>query len=571
MAKKKRRKKTKLTKGDRELKRRNQRFKTDINTVFVNAGFLQLATRDDQFNLAGRERLEVDAIFAYENIIVVSEDTTEKSGQGLRDHLNNKAITTSHIKDHQNDFIAFLENKYGKFKRYNNDRFRPNEFKLIFIYCSYNTLEQTYKNRHKEIIYLDYPELQYFHKLSKTIKGSVKHELFKFLEISLSEVGYARAGDSDNKYYGFLLPASPSGYPEGYKIVSFLIEPQALLKQSYVLRKDGWRDTDYLYQRMLIPAKIKKMREYLTTKKRVFVNNIIATLPPQTRLHGKNGKEITEASPKKQDVTITFPKELNTIGIVDGQHRTFAYHEGDDKHDKKIATLREKQHLLLTGIIYPEKTTDHQKIKFEAELFLEINDKQTRTRADLKQAIEMIINPFSAIAISKKIIMNLSKDGPLAGYLEIYFFDTKKIKTSSIVSYGLTHIVKLSGEDSFYSVWKKRKKEDLTKNRNKELLDEYVKYCSDNIQTFISAFVKEIKEKRMWTLDKKVSRALTTTTINGLIFCMRRLIKDKKLTDYDRYATGFKKLKVKFTPDKFTYKSSHWKDLGDDIYKQCFK
>jgi len=571
MAKKKQKKRVKLTPKEKELSRRNARFKKNINTVFTNAGFLQLPVRDNYFDLAGRQLLELDAIFIYKNLIVISEDVTRQPGKHLRDHLNNKAIIFSHIKGHQKEFVEFLENKYDKFKRHNNGRFRPNEFKLIFIYCSYHTLEQTYKDRHKEIIYLNYPELQYFLKLSKTINLSVKYELFKFLKLSLSNIGYSQAGDLYKRYPGFLLPDSPSGYPEGYKIVSFLIEPQALLEQSYVLRKDGWLDTDCLYQRMLIPGKIKKMREYLTTKERVFVNNIIASLPARTKLMDKNDKEIGDKSPKKQDVTIMFPEELNTIGIIDGQHRTFSYHEGGDKYDKTIAPLRKKQHLLLTGIIHPQHTSEHQKTKFEAQLFLEINDKQTRTKADLKQAIEILINPFSSIAVSKKILLNLSKNGALAGHLEVYFFDTKKIKTSSIVSYGLKHIVKCSGDDSFYAIWIKRGKEDLIKKHDKQLLDEYVKYCTKEIQIFISAFKDEMDEKGMWTLDKKVSRVLTTTTINGLIFCMRKLIKNRKLKDRDGYKKGFKKLEVKFTPNEFRYKSSHWKDLGDKIYAECFE
>ena len=77
----------------------------------------------------------------------------------------------------------------------------------------------------------------------------------------------------------------------------------------------------------------------------------------------------------------------------------------------------------------------------------------------------------------------------------------------------------------------------------------------------------------MWTTDKKVSRVLTATTITGLIQCIRVLIENNKMSDFNHYDTGFKKLsgKVNFTPRKFTYKSSHWKDLGDKIYQTCFK
>ena len=104
------------------------------------------------------------------------------------------------------------------------------------------------------------------------------------------------------------------------------------------------------------------------------------------------------------------------------------------------------------------------------------------------------------------------------------------------------------------------------------LLNQYVKFCADEINIFLQAFKKNIPAG-MWTTDKKVSRVLTATTITGLIQCMRVLIEKKKRGNFNYYDKGFKKLsgKIPFTPGKFTYKSSHWKDLGDKICKTCFK
>ena len=49
----------------------------------------------------------------------------------------------------------------------------------------------------------------------------------------------------------------------------------------------------------------------------------------------------------------------------------------------------------------------------------------------------------------------------------------------------------------------------------------------------------------VWTTDRKVSRALTTTTINGLIYCLRLLIINEKLGDHDYYERRLKKLKIR--------------------------
>ncbi len=562
-------KKKKLSKEEKERRINEKKFKHNINAIFTNASFIQIPTRNVKLNLKGRD-LEVDNVFIFENIIVISEDTTFKSSRDIRDHLNNKSQVFDYIQKYKVEFIDLLSQKFEKMKNFSN-KYLPQDAKIIFIYCSLNKFDKRYKERHPNIIFMDYPHIQYFLRLSKIISKSIRFEIFKFLKVSLKDIGFTRASRDFYDYHGFFLPESPTGFPKGHMLVSFLVEPKVLLEQSYVLRKDSWLDYECLYQRLLIPNKIRKMREYLDKEGRVFINNIIITLPPDTEIYDRNKKQlnITDIS-KRQDIVIRIPRELDNIGIIDGQHRVFSYHEGLDKADKKISLLREKQHLLLTGIIYPNNIDEYKRIKFEAQLFLEINDKQTRARADLKQAIETIVNPYSVTAISKRILTNLSNTGPLTGQLEEYFYDTRKIKTSSIVSYGLNHLVKFIGQDSLFSVWSNPDKSKLLDGEDRELLELYIDYCTKKINDFLIGFRKNISDE-MWTLDKKLSRVLTTTTINGLINCLRKLIENNKLGDIDYYNKKLKNMKINFSPIKFPYKSSHWKALGEKIYFDCFE
>jgi DGQHR domain-containing protein len=353
--------------------------------------------------------------------------------------------------------------------------------------------------------------------------------------------------------------------------VTFLVEPQTLLEQAYVLRRDGWEDSECLYQRLLVKAKIQKMREYLASEGRVFVNNIIATLPDDTRFLDSKGNQIPhdELTPKKI-VKVELLRNFGSIGLVDGQHRVFAYHEGQDRLDQEIEMLRKKQHLLVTGIVYPPGYGSLDKTQFEAKLFLEINDKQTRAKGDLKQAIQAIIEPFSNVAIAKRVVSKLSESGPLSGLLEEHFFDQGRIKTTSIVSYGLRHLVAIDGEDSLYQIWEADGKEDLKNHENKELLEAYVDFCSKHLSRFISGFRRSL-DKEMWVTNKKVSRALTTTTINGLVFCLRRVIREDKTGTAASYYEAFQKRRVDFSPENFAYHSSHWRALGRKLYEECFK
>jgi DGQHR domain-containing protein len=548
--------------------RASKRFKNQIRACFVNAGFTPIPTRERELSVAGRNG-DLDSVFVFENVVVLVEDTTTKA-ENLKAHLLKTDSFLRHVESQNDTLCDVLIAQFPQFKaHYDAAGHQWSEYVLCFVYCSLHTVAATYQTRHNDLLtFLDYAQLQYFLSLSKSVRRTMRHELLSFLEVALTDIGSERAVEM-REYAGLQLPSAPSGFPPDHKLVTFLVDPAMLLEQAYVLRADSWRDSECLYQRLLVKSKIANMRDYLAGIGRVYINNIIVTLPEDTKListpHGRR-----RAGDRIQPVRIQLPRRYNSIGIVDGQHRLYSYHEGADVHEARIAKLRPKQHLLVTGIVYPAGVTDARKQRFEAELFLEINDKQKKVQPDLRQAIKLIVEPYSPIAIGKAVIHLLGSRGPLDGLLERHFYDAGKIKTASIVSYGLKHIVGLHAEHSFFKLWRGPDKKLLSQSKSKETLDRYVDYCAGQLELLISGF-KSALPKHMWTEDKNVSRVLTTTTINGLVFCMRRLIEHNALGDYEYYSRQFKSMRVDFRPDKFKYKSSHWKDLGEKLYAECFQ
>lgn len=567
-------KQKKLT--DKERLRLQKKLRKDVRLIFENAGFTLIPQQDVDTEING-QKSDLDNIFIFENLVVIAEDTIVASNPN--DHLRKKAEFFKNCQDNKSDFIKFLKTNFVAYKVSPTASFSDSDINLAFLYVSRKEVDSSHQLRYPHLKFMDKKVLSYFLSLSKTIKKSARFEIFKFLGIDFEKIGSQKSGTPSNEYTGLILPETPSGFPTGYKLVSFLIDPTTLLRQSYVLRKDGWRDNDFVYQRILIGSKILNMRKYLTEEGRVFVNNVIVTLPDDVKLvdikNGNNGNVVAtplDASAVKYPVKIQIPQKAGNIGIIDGQHRVFSYHEGDDTHESTISQIRDKQHLLVTGIIFPKDMIEDDRIRFQAKLFLEINDKQTRTNAALRQVIGTIVNPFEAISIAKMVVNELARRTPMDDVLEQHFFDKGKLKTTSIVSYGMRHLTKLSGKDSFFYVWSNRKKNDLLKGKDMALLNQYVKFCADEINIFLQAFKKNIPAN-MWTTDQKISRVLTATTITGLTQCMRVLIEKKKRGNFNYYDKGFKKLsgKISFTPGKFTYKSSHWKELGDKIYKTSFK
>lgn len=553
----------------KELEKRNHR--KDIRSVFRNSGFtkvLSVSGKGKEFTFKGRTG-EIDDIFVYENIIVFAEYTTRTTHRS--EHLLLKKILFDLINDNKNEFIEFFEKEFETFKETRDQNYTPSQCELVILYCPKNTLE----NKHKECLpyvkFFDYPVLQYFLSISKIIKKSSRFELFNFLGLKYDNIGENVLKPSTGKseeYEGHILPEEYSSFEKDYKVVSFYMDAESLIDRAYVLRKEGWMHADGLYQRMMANTKITKMREYLYKKSRVFVNNIIVALPNEkTKLLNENGNTV-EASTfnKTLPVTIQIEKGFNLIGLVDGQHRVYAYHEGNDKYEEKISRLRTRQNLLVTGIIYPSELDENKRLEFEANLFLEINANQTGAKSDLKQAIQLLLNPFSKIAIAKSVISRLNNSGPLETYLAEYFFDKCKIPTTTIVSYGLRPIVKLSGEDSLFKLWKNPNKKDLIKEKDHKLLQEYREFCTGEINKLLIAYRKNIPDD-LWTTDQKISKFLTVTSINGLINCLRLLIENDKTGDIDYYQEKLKKIS-EFNFGE--YKSSQYRALGKSLYDKFF-
>lgn len=241
------------------------------------------------------------------------------------------------------------------------------------------------------------------------------------------------------------------------------------------------------YQRIINASKIGKMREYLYNEKRVFVNNIIGSVSiddlslfyNDTLLEfDDNGivknKTITDVIPVK----IKIKDKCNIVRLIDGQHRTYSYYEGNDKYEHVISIQRKKQNLLLTIVVFPKSITETARVQFEAQLFQEINSEQTSVSSNLTQEIACLLNPFSTTAIAKKVLQGLARrNRTLVDRVLLNPLDGDKtvLKTASIVSYGLSPLIKVGGgkDDSIYTIWDNPDKALLKDEKDYKLLEQY--------------------------------------------------------------------------------------------------
>lgn len=568
-AKPKKAKKAKLSAKEKALAKLQGDHRKAVRAIFRSAGFHRVTgVADKEFNYEGQTS-DIDDVFVLENVFVIAEYTCSQPSS-VGSHLKAKKIVYDKILADPPAFVTFLANKFAGASEQLKTAYHPTQLEIKILYCSRYDFEPHYKENVPGPVYMDYPAVRYFLAVSEAIRRSSRFELFHFLGLAPSAIGdggKVSVSTASNDYPGSILPEAHSHFEEGYKIVTFYADPDTLLRTAYVLRKDGWRDSLNLYQRMISKPKIEAIRAYLKKEKRVFINNIIVTLPPDVKpLNSKketiDTKELTQTAP----VVIKLPDAPNSIGIIDGQHRVFAYHE-TATDDAEIALLRVQQNLLVTGIIYPEGVSSFDREKFEARLFLEINSNQTNAKSQLKQAIGIVLDPFSSEAIAARVLALLGKIGPLAGHVEQYFFDTNKLKTASIVSYGLRPLVKTSGTDSIFAIWSDSRKANVASGEDTAALQDYISFCVATINRVLIAIRKNLAADR-WTTDPKVAgRVLTTTYVNSFLITLRLLVQQGKPITDEVLSSGFQGIDAF---DFSAYHSSQYNRMAEKIVEQHF-
>lgn len=553
-----------------ELARRNlqRKHRREIREVFITAGFIRAETATDKEFTYDGVTSDFDDVFILENVVVFAEYTTVVD---ISEHAKKKYLMYDRIRKSDAAFIKFARTAPLNIDGSLGDKYNDNQIKVVLLYCSLNPVQQALKTQVNHALFMDYSVVRYFRILTKTVKKSSKHELLAFLGIpykSFGEKAFNTNSSPRDPFSGSVLPESHSKFPEGYKVVSFYIQPSALLSRAYVLRRDGWRDRSGLYQRMILRSKLDSIRKYLVEQQRVFVNNIIVTLPPGTKILKDNDDTIdTKTIHTTQPATISIPSEFNSVGIIDGQHRVFSYYEGGT-NENVIGNLRQQQNLLVTGIIYPEHVTDAQKTRFEAGLFLEINSTQSNAKSELKQAINQIIRPFLADSIAREVLDKLNEgQGALSGKFASSYFEAGGLRTTSVVSYGLRPLVRPSMPGPLFSRWEDVDKNGFVSLENDEARKRYIDYCANQIGLFFAAAKSRLPGAR-WTTSRAVeNRLLTPTIVNGLIGAMRQALDAGVEMTFEGIRNQLDGLET-FSFEK--YRSSQYTVMSSAIFKKYF-
>ncbi len=570
---KKRKKKKKLTPEEKKERRLKKAFQKKIVSSFRFAEFQYLKT-DNIHKMFGLRRGDVDFVFLYENIILICEDTlTGKSS--IKNHMMKTKILYDEIKkDFESfdyKFLNWLKEKYkDKFKKskaYNN-----NEYQIRYLYFYKDKLPVEKISFMDYIQAVDEKRLKYFEHITKILKYSSKNELFRFLNIDISRIGRINSSKPSNKIDTTVIsPESVTGL-KNIKIVSFLMKAEDLMECGYVLRKDNWEESAELYQRLLIKSKIESIRKYLIDNERGFINNVIVSLPPDIKFT-KNGVEKKfEEINQIENLKIEILRKINSIGIIDGQHRIYAHYKYEGKEELKIADLRDKLHILVTGLVYNEKLTKKEKIEFESKLFMEINHNAKTVSQDVLLSIVSLQNPYSLRGMARNIILELNKTELFFDKFETSTLFKSEIKSTSIIKYVLAELMEINDEkETFFKYLDFENKGILknTKNKNFEkVFDLYIKRCVKVIDDYFSAVKNNFKTE--WN-NPKDHKIFSVASINGFLLALKKSFKEIGIKDFSYYNDKIKNLDINFKKKDFTYISSNGcGDFSRKILKECF-
>jgi DGQHR domain-containing protein len=555
-----------------QMQRRNKTaFKRKIREVFMGAGFKYVPTNDHEMKI-GLRSVEIDALFIYENIWLLCEDTITTTN--IKDHIRKKNEATGQIRSNLSEFRDKLVECFPDKKDILN-KYDVGRIQLFSLYISRDELfllDDDYE-LFGNLIFVNPKTLDYFQWIVKCIKLSARNEIFRFLDITTEQIGrVASSTDSAQITAPIICPKEFTGIKSGIRVVSFMMRAEDLINTAYVLRKDNWEESIWLYQRLIEKNKIKSIRDFVEEKGTAFFNNIIVALPDDVSFLDATGSHINidSITALEGNCKLVLPKKLNSVCVIDGQHRIFAHYESgtDSVQEQKIAELRQELHLLVTGLVFPKNMNAESRARIQSEIFLDINSNTKKVPPNVLLQIKRIKNPIADESLAQFVIEKLNKEGIFQNLLQISSLEVGKIKTASIVRFALRYLVTVSPSDnkkSLFEFWDGDKTAFF--NTDNKAIQEYVKFCADLLRSYFGAIKKHFKSD--W--ENPNSKLLSVIAINGFIIALNRQLSINGVKDFTFYAQIFAKWKIEFSKERFTFTSSQYRRFSNQILEEAFE
>jgi len=558
--------------------RKKSFFKRKIVNVFTSSGFEYVPVNNNHMHI-GRRTVEIDAMFMYENIWLICEDTiTNPSGDHFKEHVRTKNEAFGEIKANKEEFVQSLAKLFPE-RRTKFEKYEVDNIKIFGLYIPLEKadISDDDKALYENLIFIQPKTLNYFAWISQCIRYSARNEVFRFLNLKDKDIGLPSSSSESTKI------TAPIIYPRHFvgsrsqvtkskvRVVSFMMSADDLLRTCYVLRKDNWEESAWLYQRLMDKNKIKGIRDFIEKKGEAFYNNIIVALPDDVSFEDGSGHsvDLDNITVLEPNCKLVLPKEMNSICVIDGQHRIFAHYESgtNSKQEQEISELRKQLHLLVTGLVFPKEMPSLERAKIQSEIFLDINSNAKPVQPNVLLHIQKIKDPLSDMSLAQFVIEELNKQQIFKGMFELSSLESGRIKTASIVKFALRYLVTINpAEDrkSLIDFWTGDK--DALKNMEDTAFKSYIDFCAKCLREYFCAIKKNFKQQ--W--DNPESKMLSVISLNGFIIAYTRQLGKLGVGDFNFYDEKFTNWTHDFSKESFQYTSSQYRMFSNEILKGAF-
>jgi DGQHR domain-containing protein len=255
------------------------------------------------FRIGGKQ---IDASFGTSSKTYVIVSCTTRSNSGSKGSIESKI---NELKSWYQSLLKGLSS-IDSLKNYNDLRLVLATKGIILS----DRDKELCKNEPKVYVW-DEQFFKYYDALQSKIGLYAKYELQRELDIRLQESEFEKFKD---------IPSLKISIDNGNFYYLTAMDPSDLLKLTYVARRE--RGDQSFYQRMIKEDKVKKIAYQIQKTGLSFYNNLILSTLDEVGIEFSEIKSFGNVSLGN----LTFNNYLNSLWIVDGQHRLYGYSKVKD-------------------------------------------------------------------------------------------------------------------------------------------------------------------------------------------------------------------------------------------------
>lgn len=408
--------------------------------------------------------------------------------------------TLNNTKDWKETLEAWV-GKYPGLVREIKERYPNRKCKFIFATKNYILGPQDQK-RITDFRFLNYSNenIKYLKSLSEHLGASARYQL----------LGSIFAGEKVANINS-QVPAI-EGKMGGLTYYTFLIEPERLLKLSFILhRNSANHDEMPTYQRLIQKSRLQKIREFVESENghNFFPNSLIVSVDS-----GKTGIRFDQAEKKFQIEgssskigKLTLPQCYHSIYIIDGQHRLYGYSGTKYANSNTIPVV---------AFVDLKKDT-------QVKMFMDINENQKKVSKSLRNILTVDLFFDSKIAEQRQRALMLyfgqklgeDKASPLYGRVVM-----GENEADSMMCITIEYVKDAISDSGLFNKYKK----DTSSLVKKGILDkEQTQQTADYFLSFLYRCLKVIKDYCATEWNRGGDGYLT---INNMIYAILRVIGD---------------------------------------------